>query len=105
MVVLTVRLAVTDPGEVFLPGYGPGLKVLLVLGDTGERHTGRLVVLTGLVARLPARLERPPGPGDISGLQLRSGGAQVRRRVTVCGCALGCCDLFGDGADLLLAEV
>lgn len=66
----TVRpVAPVNPGEVLLPGDGPGFEILLVLGNTGERHPGRVVVLPGLVAGLLPRPGSPPGG---------AGGARLR---------------------------
>ena len=105
----TVRPAapVTNPREVLLPGNGPGFEILLVLGDAGERHPGRVVVLPGLVTGL---LPRPEGPSAgrraIRGrMRGAGGGALLRDGVVVPGRALRRRDLFGDGPHLMLGDV
>lgn len=87
--------SVTDPGEVLLPGNGPGFEVLLVLRYPGERHWGRVVVFPGLIDGLLPRPERSPGPCSICGYP---GGAGPCTRFRGG-------DLFGDGAHLLVADV
>lgn len=92
----TVRPAaapVTDPGEILLPGDGPGFEILLVLGDAGKRHFGRVVVLPGLVTGLFTRPGRPPGARAIC---LRPWGATPLRVVRG--------NLLGDGPDLLVGD-
>ena len=77
---------VADPREILPPGNGPGLEILFVLRDAGER----LVVLPGLVSGLPPRPERAPAPTR------GTPGARVALRVG---------DPLRDGAELRLGDV
>lgn len=94
----TVRPAaapVTNPRKILLPGDGPRFEILLVLGDAGKRHFGRVVVLPGLVTGLFTRPGRTPGARAI---YLRPRGASRGAQVGVRG------NLLGDGPDLLLGD-
>lgn len=103
------RPAVTNPGEILLLGNGPGFEVLRVLRNTGERHVGRSVVLTGLVAELPSTPERsfpttrPESCGAVHDDRERGstgvGSAGVGSAVVRGG------HVFGDGSHLLLGDV
>lgn len=103
----TVRSAasVTNPGEILLPRNGPGFEILLVLGNTGERHSGRVVVLPGLVAGLLSRPERSSGLRTVCVRLRGAGGTQVRGWAVIPECALRGANLLGDGAHLLFADV
>lgn len=103
----TVRSAasVTNPGEILLPRNGPGFEILLVLGNTGERHSGRVVVLPGLVAGLLPCPERCSGLRAVCGRLRGAGGTRVRGWVVTPECALRGGNLFSDGPHLLLTDV
>lgn len=96
---------VTNPREILLPGNGPGFEILLVLGNAGERHSGRLVVLPGLVTGLLPCPKRSSGPRAICGRMRGADSTLVRGWVVVRGCALRGGDLFGDGPHLLLGDI
>lgn len=111
LAVVTVRntvcpaAPVTNPREILLPGNGPRFEILLVLGNAGERNSGRLVVLPGLITGLLPCPERSSGPRAICGRMRGAGGTHVRGWVVVRGCALRGGDLFGDGPHLLLGDI
>lgn len=86
---------ITDPGEVLLFGDGPGFEILFVLSGAGERHSRPVVVLPGFVAGLPPRPEGPPGPRSVRARRRRAPGRR----------ALRVRNLFGDGPNLLIADV